>query len=103
MNGMYLESNTCMNPSQHRMKKITRDQRIFSTGCAGNKLSLTTSSQNLIIEAEEQLRMNDCYYDKKDWRACKTEVGVKPQRRCFAKSSFPSSSAGRAGCEKNGS
>ncbi|KAJ9606888.1 hypothetical protein H2200_008898 [Cladophialophora chaetospira] len=38
------------------------DQRIFSTGCA-----------------DEQLRMNDCYYDKKDWRACKTEVGVEPQ------------------------
>ena len=23
---------------------------------------------------EEQLKMNDCYYDKKDWRACKKEV-----------------------------
>ena len=26
------------------------------------------------FDLEEQLRMNDCYYDKKDWRACKTEV-----------------------------
>ncbi|KAK6371612.1 hypothetical protein LTS17_008864 [Exophiala oligosperma] len=24
--------------------------------------------------AEEQLRMNDCYYDKKDWRLCRNEV-----------------------------
>ena len=23
---------------------------------------------------EEQLKLNDCYYDKKDWRACKKEV-----------------------------
>ncbi|KIV84388.1 hypothetical protein PV11_00171 [Exophiala sideris] len=38
------------------------DQRIFSTGCA-----------------DEQLRMNDCYYEKKDWRACKNEVSVEPQ------------------------
>ena len=28
---------------------------------------------------EEQLRLNDCYYDKKDWRACKAEVGVETQ------------------------
>lgn len=27
--------------------------------------------------------MNDCYYDKKDWRACKTEVGVEPQPELF--------------------
>jgi hypothetical protein len=31
----------------------------------------------LKTETEEQLRMNDCYYDKKDWRACKSEVGVE--------------------------
>lgn len=23
---------------------------------------------------EEQLKMNDCYYDNKDWRACRKEV-----------------------------
>jgi hypothetical protein len=23
---------------------------------------------------EEHLKMNDCYYDKKDWRVCKKEV-----------------------------
>lgn len=33
------------------------DKRIFSTGCA-----------------EEQLKMNDCYYDKKDWRSCQKEM-----------------------------
>ena len=31
-------------------------------------------SSFLTQEADEQLRMNDCYYDKKDWRACKFEV-----------------------------
>lgn len=25
---------------------------------------------------DEQLKMNDCYYDKKDWRACRKEVSV---------------------------
>ncbi|KAL2218098.1 hypothetical protein M432DRAFT_657236 [Thermoascus aurantiacus ATCC 26904] len=33
------------------------DKRIFSTGCAA-----------------EQLKMNDCYYEKRDWRACKKEM-----------------------------
>lgn len=23
---------------------------------------------------EEQTKLNDCYFDKKDWRACKNEV-----------------------------
>ncbi|KAK4145583.1 uncharacterized protein C8A04DRAFT_35629 [Dichotomopilus funicola] len=32
------------------------DKRIFSTGCA-----------------EENAKMTDCYYEKKDWRACKDE------------------------------
>ncbi|KIW19569.1 hypothetical protein PV08_00142 [Exophiala spinifera] len=40
------------------------DQRIFSTGCA-----------------EEQLRMNDCYYDKKDWRLCRNEM--EAFRQCW--------------------
>ncbi|KIW32769.1 uncharacterized protein PV07_04292 [Cladophialophora immunda] len=44
------------------------DQRIFSTGCS-----------------EEQLRMNDCYYEKKDWRACKAEIcwSSASRRRCL--------------------
>jgi cytochrome c oxidase assembly factor 4 len=33
------------------------DKRIFSTGCA-----------------DENAKLTDCYYDKKDWRACKQEV-----------------------------
>lgn len=31
----------------------------------------------------EQLQMNDCYYEKKDWRACKNEVSVEPQHAIF--------------------
>ncbi|KAF2453261.1 CHCH domain-containing protein [Lineolata rhizophorae] len=33
------------------------DKRIFSTGCA-----------------DENARLTDCYYEKKDWRACKHEM-----------------------------
>ncbi|KAI2030750.1 hypothetical protein LOY94_002110 [Ophidiomyces ophidiicola] len=33
------------------------DKRIFSTGCAA-----------------EQTKMNDCYYDKRDWRKCSKEM-----------------------------
>ncbi|KAL2259357.1 hypothetical protein VTK26DRAFT_6994 [Humicola hyalothermophila] len=33
------------------------DKRIFSTGCA-----------------DENAKMTDCYYEKKDWRACKDEM-----------------------------
>jgi hypothetical protein len=29
---------------------------------------------NINKKSEEQLQMNDCYYDKKDWRACRKEV-----------------------------
>ena len=32
------------------------------------------SEPTLTLRAEEQLRMNDCWYEKRDWRACKTEV-----------------------------
>ncbi|TVY22455.1 Cytochrome oxidase assembly factor [Lachnellula hyalina] len=40
------------------------DKRIFSTGCAA-----------------ENTKMNDCYYDKKDWRLCKNELEVF--RKCW--------------------
>ncbi|KAK0744340.1 hypothetical protein B0T21DRAFT_280456 [Apiosordaria backusii] len=33
------------------------DKRIFSTGCA-----------------EENAKLTDCYYEKKDWRQCKEEM-----------------------------
>ncbi|KJZ78570.1 hypothetical protein HIM_01961 [Hirsutella minnesotensis 3608] len=33
------------------------DKRIYSTGCA-----------------EENSKMTDCYFDKKDWRACTAEM-----------------------------
>ncbi|SPQ26766.1 ea4ebcd1-c763-4e88-82b6-e90ff19731a1 [Thermothielavioides terrestris] len=37
------------------------DKRIFSTGCA-----------------DENAKLNDCYYEKKDWRACRDEAAVLP-------------------------
>ncbi|KAK3342712.1 hypothetical protein B0H65DRAFT_227195 [Neurospora tetraspora] len=33
------------------------DKRIFSTGCA-----------------DENAKLTDCYYEKKDWRLCKNEM-----------------------------
>ncbi|KAL2128800.1 hypothetical protein VTI74DRAFT_8620 [Chaetomium olivicolor] len=40
------------------------DKRIFSTGCA-----------------DENAKLTDCYYDKKDWRACKDEM--EKFRQCW--------------------
>ncbi|RMZ19159.1 hypothetical protein D0859_16851 [Hortaea werneckii] len=34
-----------------------RDKRIFSTGCS-----------------DENAKLNDCFFEKKDWRACKDEM-----------------------------
>ncbi|KAH0837009.1 hypothetical protein FOPE_04863 [Fonsecaea pedrosoi] len=45
------------------------------TGCAEN------GCRALMAETEEQLRMNDCYYEKKDWRACKAEM--EAFRQCW--------------------
>ncbi|KAF9740156.1 hypothetical protein PMIN06_003777 [Paraphaeosphaeria minitans] len=42
------------------------DKRIFSTGCA-----------------DENMRLTDCYYEKKDWRLCKKEMEVF--RACWKK------------------
>ncbi|KAJ9659883.1 hypothetical protein H2201_007141 [Coniosporium apollinis] len=36
------------------------DKRIFSTGCS-----------------QENAKMTDCYFEKKDWRACKSEVSCR--------------------------
>ncbi|KKY35639.1 putative none-like protein [Diaporthe ampelina] len=36
------------------------DKRIFSTGCA-----------------EENMKMTDCYFEKKDWRQCKDEASCR--------------------------
>ena len=44
----------------------------------------TTLFQTLMA-IDEQLKMNDCYYDKKDWRLCRKEVSavllLSPNRR----------------------
>ncbi|KAK2602014.1 hypothetical protein QQS21_004440 [Conoideocrella luteorostrata] len=38
------------------------DKRIFSTGCADR------------WGADENMKMTDCYFEKKDWRACAVEM-----------------------------
>ncbi|KAJ4305157.1 hypothetical protein N0V90_000688 [Kalmusia sp. IMI 367209] len=40
------------------------DKRIYSTGCA-----------------DENMKLTDCYYEKKDWRACKKEPGQNRKPR----------------------
>ncbi|KAF2016208.1 hypothetical protein BU24DRAFT_422559 [Aaosphaeria arxii CBS 175.79] len=35
------------------------DKRIFSTGCS-----------------DENAKLTDCYYEKKDWRVCKKEMEI---------------------------
>lgn len=58
-------------------KPICRDKRIFSTGCAGEFLSMEQfgfRERFLTMFTAENTKMNDCYYEKKDWRLCKNEV-----------------------------
>ncbi|KAF2863845.1 hypothetical protein K470DRAFT_254726 [Piedraia hortae CBS 480.64] len=40
------------------------DKRIYSTGCA-----------------KENTKLNECFFDKKDWRACKDEM--EEFRQCW--------------------
>lgn len=56
----------------------SRDKRIFSTGCAGtisyvsDKFNEKLADERPLIE--EQRKMNDCYFENRDWRSCKKEV-----------------------------
>jgi cytochrome c oxidase assembly factor 4 len=59
--------------------KSCRDKRIFSTGCAGEAFGDAHSVERSAYEfADENAKLTDCYYEKKDWRACKQEVGGGP-------------------------
>ena len=55
-----------------------RDKRIFSTGCAGKLTSQGCSGLLMYGESSsssaENTKMNDCFFEKKDWRQCRTEV-----------------------------
>ncbi|KAL6238655.1 hypothetical protein BDW75DRAFT_237100 [Aspergillus navahoensis] len=44
------------------------DKRIFSTGCA-----------------VEQDKLNECYWAKKDWRACKEQVSLPSQSTFYTR------------------
>jgi hypothetical protein len=51
-----------------------RDRRIFSTGCA-SEFALPKSLCIVLTQGtEENTKMNDCYFEKKDWRVCRDEV-----------------------------
>lgn len=59
-----------------------RDKRIFSTGCAGELyLPIHTTHTHIYINGcerltleDEQEKLNDCYFQQKDWRKCKKQV-----------------------------
>lgn len=53
-----------------------RDKRISDTGCSGFFPPFFPSGyrDNLWGLLVENTRLNDCYFDKKDWRLCKAEV-----------------------------
>ncbi|KAK4110844.1 hypothetical protein N656DRAFT_781152 [Canariomyces notabilis] len=44
--------------------------------------------------ADENAKLTDCYYEKKDWRACKDEV-CRPQDLWFRRTSQAHSKANR--------
>ena len=58
-----------------------REKRIFSTGCAGTGTPREARYENghrrsnATMGTAEQTKMNDCYFEKKDWRVCQKEVG----------------------------
>jgi hypothetical protein len=60
---------------------VCRDKRIFSTGCAGLSDSIVWKDAQLTFPIDENSKLTDCYYEKKDWRACKQEVS----RRRFSR------------------
>lgn len=43
-------------------------------------MSVKGSTISSDTETEENTRLNDCFFEKKDWRACKSEVGRLPAR-----------------------
>ncbi|TVY87316.1 Cytochrome oxidase assembly factor [Lachnellula willkommii] len=61
------------------------DKRIFSTGCAGElilpRASVFQTHLLMIMFTAENTKMNDCYYEKKDWRLCKNELELF--RQCW--------------------
>lgn len=57
-----------------------RDKRIFSTGCSGTEVADRKASRvTADLKVEENATLNDCFRDKKDWRACKNEVSRAPR------------------------
>ncbi|KAI4831901.1 hypothetical protein E4T44_09504 [Aureobasidium sp. EXF-8845] len=52
------------------------DKRIFSTGCS-------VKSKWLRGTIVENTRLNDCFFEKKDWRQCKSEM--EEFKQCWKK------------------
>ncbi|KAJ3509053.1 hypothetical protein NM208_g15723 [Fusarium decemcellulare] len=48
------------------------DKRIFSTGCAGD--AVVALPYPCLSGLDENAKMTDCYFEKKDWRACAAEM-----------------------------
>ena len=63
----------------HHQSNLCRDKRIYSTGCAGKSrtsMEMYGNEQELTEgrHVDENMKMTDCYFEKKDWRLCKAEV-----------------------------
>jgi hypothetical protein len=79
MNGEQLSS-CCPPQPDADADRDDRDKRIFSTGCAGNGLNDSIGLRCLPADArlDENMKMTDCYFEKKDWRQCVAEVSSSP-------------------------
>ncbi|KAA8615485.1 CHCH domain-containing protein [Pyrenophora tritici-repentis] len=57
------------------------DKRIYSTGCAGTLADAKPEPSSNLLRSDENAKLTDCYYEKKDWRACKQEMEIF--RQCW--------------------
>ena len=58
-----------------RIDIAARDKRIFGTGCSSiSGFPINVHEDPCLLDQAEQTKMNDCYFDKKDWRICGKEV-----------------------------
>lgn len=81
MNGMSSDPNVLLNT----LRFSSVGTRGFSVPGALVSLLGKSLIAKLKPAVEENMKMTDCYYEKKDWRQCKTEVRSSSQfSDCFA-------------------
>ncbi|KAK1498129.1 hypothetical protein CCUS01_12905 [Colletotrichum cuscutae] len=86
------ESDTAKKSSTEDDEPDDWDKRIFSTGCAGTQrlpslsgsqrkrsrtdswITALTLTSTLVVSVDENAKLTDCYFEKKDWRQCAAEM-----------------------------